>query len=135
MQETIYIGKSVKTGKWVTAMNKIIDNKTKSCYLIPNPFTLETPLKNRSALEKYKVEPDSVGIAIGHDVDGKTLFSGDRLKIHYYDKHYKQQCCEAKIVYAEDSKIYYMRSSDNQAFLFHGDAKHLISQIVRIGRD
>lgn len=132
-----FIGKSMKTGDWIVSDNQIYDEKNKSYYLIPNLFDVgELDFGNRKSLYKFKVEPNSIGVEVGQDYVGNTLFTGDKVEIFFYFIDATNQGKfkdTATVVYDEEKMIYYMRSK-NRAFLFAGDSKHLISSIARIGR-
>lgn len=132
-----YIGKNIKTGEWVVADNKLVDCENQEVYLIPNLFYLKEMKIDKKSLFKYKVEKDSVGIAVAKDINGKILYCGDDVEIEYYLKKAEvqnKQVAKAIICYDYKSKIYYMRTSDNRIFLFEGDSIHFISKIKRVGR-
>lgn len=131
-----YIGKSVKTNEWITASNIIRDPKRGDTYIIPDLFNLETLNLNKKQLNKYKVDNSSVGVAIGADKGGQTIYSGDIVRISYYGRkplNNKRQTAVATVIFDKDAKIYYMKSGEG-VFLFDGDAQHLISSISRVGR-
>lgn len=133
-----FIGESVKTGKLIKSDNKIYDKDTNTYYLIPDLFKNETlNVCNKKALFKYKIKTDSLGEAVAEDIKGDTIYTGDTVLIEYYaiSAPIKNKLSiTATVMYDTARKIHYMRSSDNQAFLFAGDTQHFISSITRYGR-
>lgn len=134
-----YIGRSLKTGNWVEADNVLYDKTTGAYYLIDNIFDCGTiDFEKRRSLYKYRIDPKSLGAAIGRDAVGKTIYIGDIVTITYYCQRTvgKQQklTIRATVKYDVDKKISYMLADNGDAFLFAGDARHLISKIERTGR-
>lgn len=130
----IYIGLSIVNDKWITAVNKIVDERNNDVYLVNNLFSNET--LDLKKLKPFKVYPDSVGEFVTKDADGKLIYCGDEVKIAYYliDNPSDKYTITAKVLFDEEAKIYYMRSENNKVFLFSGDSMHFISSIKRLKR-
>lgn len=133
-----YIGKLQKTGKIIESKCKLYDEYNNTYYL-PNDLFEENKIKStnsRTDLYKYKVYNNSIGESVTKDSDGKTIYTGDEVEIYYYEKNNstKRFKIRATVIYDNKAQLYYMRTIDNQVFLFTGDTQHFISKIIRIGR-
>lgn len=90
MIERLFRGKRTDNGEWIEGAYIQVDVSENFCYIMPryNLASSLPPLELVPICAK-KVKPETVGLYIGKDKNGKRIFEGDIVEEKYGDNKYR----------------------------------------------